>query len=551
MLLVSQLRRAMGKAARREIDQESSSHKMKEEFHNRMQFILSKAGYRRSPDELRELARIISKIKFFQSKRIKSHELLEIVSSFQFERCSEFQNVFEYGDPGERLYIILKGVVSIRTPNPAVQDWARHHKNYLELLAWKKQVLEPKLDAAIQRRYEELEACEAPEKRASIELRNKEKENAEQTKSLIAAQLLRKPAAACPRIRVVRSYRVRRSTHGQVFDAACFKKGGVKFRFQVNQDAGLKRAELQKLKELKKYEGYEWFAEVVRNRAGDSFGELALQQREPEKRKRAATALCLSECDFAVLERKEYDKVVRRLEQKELNAKMEFFTGLPFLRHWTIHQIQKHRLHYFFKAESYKRNQVVLREGTPANWVYVVREGDFEMIRRVAVPVDKEEAHAKKVRGLIGPSGQDPRSGHRRIKRGGSHSLQRKAATKDVKISLMCSGQLFGHDDVMAGRRYSTTVQCVSSEGTLYCIKAADFFYKMGKDERTWSTLQEMCKQQDTKNKTKSRELAQPFDFDKIKVAKESLPPEQVLTVLQTQLKSREPSPKQCEPSTH
>ena len=34
--------------------------------------------------------------------------------------------------------------------------------------------------------------------------------------------------------------------------------------------------ELAHIKEIENFERYEWFVEVVRNRIGDSFGELAL-----------------------------------------------------------------------------------------------------------------------------------------------------------------------------------------------------------------------------------------------------------------------------------
>ena len=33
----------------------------------------------------------------------------------------EFQNVFEYGDPGELFYIILSGIVLVKIPNPHIK----------------------------------------------------------------------------------------------------------------------------------------------------------------------------------------------------------------------------------------------------------------------------------------------------------------------------------------------------------------------------------------------------------------------------------------------
>ena len=96
---------------------------------------------------------------------------------------------------------------------------------------------------------------------------------------------------------------------------------------------------MDKINEIEKLQKLDWFIEVVRNKAGDSFGELALQQDDPEKRIRSATILCLSECYFAVLGRTEYEKVLKRIEQKDTNNILDFFQGLPFLNHWTKTQI--------------------------------------------------------------------------------------------------------------------------------------------------------------------------------------------------------------------
>lgn len=43
--------------------------------------------------------------------------------ALQFEQLSEFRNAFEYGEKGEKFYIVLKGVVSLRQPNPAIKGW--------------------------------------------------------------------------------------------------------------------------------------------------------------------------------------------------------------------------------------------------------------------------------------------------------------------------------------------------------------------------------------------------------------------------------------------
>jgi CRP-like cAMP-binding protein len=73
------------------------------------------------------------------------------------------------------------------------------------------------------------------------------------------------------------------------------------------------------------------FLEVVTLRSGKSFGELALIKNKP----RAASIKCLEDCHFAVMNKSDYQKVLSRIEQKNLNKIIDFLHSLPYLRPWT------------------------------------------------------------------------------------------------------------------------------------------------------------------------------------------------------------------------
>ena len=73
----------------------------------------------------------------------------------QFHRTSAFDNVFEYGNEGDLFYIIIKGLVSIKIPNPTISDWRMHRKRYDDLIEWKTKKFERRKDKAIRERYEE------------------------------------------------------------------------------------------------------------------------------------------------------------------------------------------------------------------------------------------------------------------------------------------------------------------------------------------------------------------------------------------------------------
>lgn len=78
----------------------------------------------------------------------------ELVSAIRFETKQEFENVFEHGDHGELFYIILQGIVLVRIPNPTITHWKQERATFQQLLHWKAEHLEPRLDAAIKERFE-------------------------------------------------------------------------------------------------------------------------------------------------------------------------------------------------------------------------------------------------------------------------------------------------------------------------------------------------------------------------------------------------------------
>ena len=61
--------------------------------------------------------------------------------------------------------------------------------------------------------------------------------------------------------------------------------------------------------------------------------------------------------------------------------------------------------------------------------------------------------------------------------------------SKQVKIAIICAGQMFGENDVVKGRPYTAQVTCVSTQAILYAIKAQEFVHKFSRDDRTWTMV--------------------------------------------------------------
>ena len=61
----------------------------------------------------------------------------------KFEKVDSIKNVFQYGDVGDKFFIIVKGLVSIKIKNPSIKDWNDEWRRYNNLLNWKNEYFEP------------------------------------------------------------------------------------------------------------------------------------------------------------------------------------------------------------------------------------------------------------------------------------------------------------------------------------------------------------------------------------------------------------------------
>ena len=99
----------------------------------------------------------------------------------------------------------------------------------------------------------------------------------------------------------------------------------------------LTKTEERNLIYIQRYEKLEWFCEVKTMAKGESFGELALTKDEP----RAAAIQCETKCYFAVIQKANYNKLIKKMHYKNEQQHIEFFCKLPYFMHWTNNQLKK------------------------------------------------------------------------------------------------------------------------------------------------------------------------------------------------------------------
>ena len=112
---------------------------------------------------------------------------------------------------------------------------------------------------------------------------------------------------------------------------------------------------------------------------GDAFGELALIYDKP----RIATVKCLERCHFIVLSKTEYKSALSEIERRKTNELINFIKMLPVFKKLSRTKLTTYT--YNLKKIDCIREGYIYKEGDPANNIYIIREGEFQIQKRVKV----------------------------------------------------------------------------------------------------------------------------------------------------------------------
>jgi len=178
---------------------------------------------------------------------------------------------------------------------------------------------------------------------------------------------------------------------------------------------------------------------------GDSFGELALLRHSH----RTAAVRCMEDCQFAVLDREEFDRIVGKLKESVLGDKVAFLAKFSFFANWPKGELL--RISYYFHEKTYSLKQSVFQAGDPTSDLYFIKDGEFQ-----------EFANLPAVKST--PSLRTSR-----------------AATRPVEFTILTKDQVFGEEGIVANAHHRAyTVRCYSGFGLLLVISREDFVNRIG-----------------------------------------------------------------------
>jgi hypothetical protein len=154
----------------------------------------------------------------------------------------------------------------------------------------------------------------------------------------------------------------------------------------------IRAASDNEIEELERDKNERLLEHMVTMRQGKGFGELALKREKLDRR--AATIQCLTDCHLAAISKESYQRVVQKIDQRKMRKLIDFFKNIPFLSKNS--QTYLIKLHYNFEQRNFIRNQVLYAEGDVVNYIYLIKEGEFEVTRKIRMDMNRADHDKKK-----------------------------------------------------------------------------------------------------------------------------------------------------------
>ena len=150
--------------------------------------------------------------------------------------------------------------------------------------------------------------------------------------------------------------------------------------FDVLRQLNLTEQEITNLKQIHRFKMFRWWiVQKVLDR-GDCFGEAAFESLRHSEKYRREEMETTQRTGLAVLSKTDYFRVLKKAQAKNSVNKKDFIQKIPLFKQIT--NVQAASLLHTSSEEKCSLNQYVYQQGKIASHLYVVLEGEFEMLRQ-------------------------------------------------------------------------------------------------------------------------------------------------------------------------
>lgn len=90
-----------------------------------------------------------------------------------------------------------------------------------------------------------------------------------------------------------------------------------------------------------------------------------------------------------VLSKNDYNRVIGKIERRTYNDKINFLRNIPVFSLLTRTSLGK--MTYYFETKNCIRDAILYKEGDPAEYVYIVKQGELQATKRILHTGPKQE----------------------------------------------------------------------------------------------------------------------------------------------------------------
>ena len=126
---------------------------------------------------------------------------------------------------------------------------------------------------------------------------------------------------------------------------------------------------------------------------GESFGELALHE-DKTKGLRKARIVTITDCHFITVTRADYQRCLKKNEEKLVEDKVSFLRQLHFFRGWSKVRTRNQLANVMPKIKVHK-NAVMIKEGGLNEHIYFVWKGEFQVRKKIHTDIPQTNDSVK------------------------------------------------------------------------------------------------------------------------------------------------------------